>query len=158
MSAEKQVLCPSAPCREGAVLLGIVLPNGEVALAKRPPQVDGAFARSANAAGGPEARFRFASTCAQRGCSQWAGSRCGLIDRLASNPDVAGGDEGTLRPCPIRGHCRWYTQNGERACSVCTRVVTAERSASESSQILSEEESQWPQTTRGDVVKQLQGG
>jgi hypothetical protein len=40
----------------------------------------------------PENRMGFAGRCMQHRCAQWAGARCGLIDRVA---DHFGREEGT---------------------------------------------------------------
>src|SRR6516164_1281313 len=72
--------CPSAPCKEGALLLGVVAPDGTVAYVQPPTRVSAEFVDSARSLGHPERRFRFASTCVEAGCPQWTGSGCGVID------------------------------------------------------------------------------
>ena len=48
---------------------------------------DADFVRDAHRGRSPETRFRFAQPCAESRCSQWTGSRCGVIDQaLASFP------------------------------------------------------------------------
>ena len=121
--------CPSSECRPGAQLLGVVLPNGRVAFTSKAIPIDEEFVRVAHEGRPPEQRFRFTTTCAERGCRQWADNRCGVIDRLLAIAKERGEDETTLaaRPlpdCAIRSECRWYRQRGAAACAVCPDVVT----------------------------------
>ena len=123
MGAPEPVLCPSAPCTSGSQLLGIVLRNGRIAFAATPLVVDGEFVRAAEAVGVPERYFRFASPCAQGGCAQWTGKRCGVIATvLGEAPETEPAE--TLPDCLIRASCRWYLQAGAEACHVCPAVVT----------------------------------
>jgi hypothetical protein len=59
-------------------------------------------------------------------CSQWTGSRCGVIDRVI---DLVGAetDQADLPDCSIRPECRWWKQSGPDACAVCPEVVTDTR-------------------------------
>jgi hypothetical protein len=62
-----------------------------------------------------------------RGCAQWDGLECGLIDRLVEDyRDQLGEPEvpDPLPECPIRTECRWFRQRGPVACAVCSYVVT----------------------------------
>src|SRR5271170_6760810 len=77
----KPVLCPSALCKDGAILLGIVLPNHTIAYADRRYKIDASQAEAMrNGPVGAESRFRFASGCAQCSCGQWSGGKCGVIE------------------------------------------------------------------------------
>jgi hypothetical protein len=124
-------LCPSARCRDGAILLGIVLPNGRVAFAEGRPVVDREFVDIATSDGrrAPERRFRFSSPCAQGGCRQWTGTQCGVIAAAMAETDAHRADvtTGELPPCGIRDDCRWFLQAGADACAVCELIVTETR-------------------------------
>jgi hypothetical protein len=125
-AAADSTLCPSARCRPGALLLGVVLPSGRVGFAPNEIVVDEGFDRVARAGRAPEQRFRFAQPCAKRGCQNWGGSRCGVADALVSHAQtlpVSVASEG-LPDCPIRSSCRWFQQAQGRACAVCQFVVT----------------------------------
>ena len=128
--------CPSAPCQEGALLLGVVAPDGTVAYVHPPTRVSAEFADRARSLGHPERRFRFASTCVEAGCPQWTGSGCGVIDITigppphgspATKPPAAeakpGAAKAALPACVIRRSCRWYAQRGAAACAVCPLIV-----------------------------------
>jgi hypothetical protein len=121
-------LCPSARCTDGAILLGIVMPNGRVAFPQERLVIDEAFVDAAHKGRAPEQRFRFSSPCAQSGCSQWTGSRCGIIDAVLDAHAPATDDE-ALPVCSIRADCRWFAQAGAAACAVCPDVVTDQRAA-----------------------------
>lgn len=121
--------CPSSECRPGAQLLGVVLPNGRVAFTSKAIPIDEEFVRVAHEGRPPEQRFRFTTTCAERGCRQWADNRCSIIDRLLAIAKERGEDETTLAArtlpdCAIRPECRWFRQRGAAACAVCPDVVT----------------------------------
>lgn len=115
--------CPSARCREGAELLGIVRADGSVAYLGRRVRIDGEFARTAAGTGSPETRFRFSDRCVEQGCGQWTGSRCGVIDDVVAR--LPGPAAATPLPrCAMRSDCRWFAQSGPRACGVCPFVIT----------------------------------
>lgn len=114
--------CPSARCAPGARVLGMVQPDGRVALLRTPLPVDEDDCARLSARGTPEAGMRFADRCVEGRCQQWTGHSCGVIERVLSAlaPDLPA----SLPPCPIRAECRWYGQEGGAACAVCPQVVT----------------------------------
>jgi hypothetical protein len=117
------IRCPSAKCEEGAELLGVVGSDGRTAYLPAGLVVDEAFVQVAAEGRTPEKRFRFANTCAESGCRQWTGERCGVIDRvLALVPDPPAEP---LPKCFVRRQCRWFAQSGRAACAVCSYVVTS---------------------------------
>jgi hypothetical protein len=122
MNSEKK-LCPSYNCREGSVLLGIVMRDGRVAFSSDRIIVNEEFVQIARAGRTPEKRFRFGGQCVQSGCKQWTGERCGVIDNVI---ETAGGNSETasLPECSVRSECRWFYQNGAEACAVCPDVIT----------------------------------
>jgi hypothetical protein len=126
--AASQILCPSSRCELGAILLGIVMPNGQVAFSANHIVIDEEFVRIAKEAGSPEHRLRFSGLCVQGACKQWTGSRCGVIGQvLEAVPEAERTSENDLPECSIRVQCRWFQQEGALACSVCSFVVTDTR-------------------------------
>ncbi len=128
-------LCPSSRCQEGAILIGIVLSNGNVAFAKDRIVVDGSFVQNATTEGShpPESRFRFGSPCAKGACHQWTGSRCGVIDSVLEDARAQNYQPQAdipLPQCSIRDNCRWFDQTGTDACAVCDIVITETRVSS----------------------------
>lgn len=120
--------CPSAPATPGAGLLGVLGADGRIANLRSLMQVDEGFLQAARAAGAPEARMRFTNPCATKGCSQWTGHSCGVIERvMASMGDAGHAPPRPLQPCPIRATCRWYDQAGPEACAACALVITDTR-------------------------------
>ncbi len=117
------VLCPSARCSDGAILLGIVNGDGTVGFLPERLLIDQEFVDAAHRGRTPEKRFRFSNRCVQGACRQWTGDRCGVIDRVM---DFLGTTEppADLPRCSIRTQCRWYGQNGPAACSACPLVIT----------------------------------
>lgn len=123
MSQEANKLCPSSTATEGALLLGLVQGDKSVALLQTPLPIDQAFIDKAKPLGSLEKRFRFANKCIKSGCKQWTGSRCGVIQTLAEiNKNIV--MENDLKPCLIRPRCRWFSEEGKSACTICTFVVT----------------------------------
>ncbi len=124
------ILCPSARCEEGAILLGIVMGDGRVAFASERIVVDEEFVRIAHEGRSPEMRFRFSAPCVKAACRQWTGERCGVIDAVLDH--IAPGEPGDRLPaCTIRPQCRWYEQSGPQACCVCPLIVTDPRDPTE---------------------------
>lgn len=125
MEDERQnKLCPSSTCHDGALLLGVVQGDRKVALLNPAIPVDKEFVQKVTASGNAENRFRFAGKCAKSGCMQWTGSSCGIMNELSgANPDLITADL-SLQECSIRPQCRWYSQEGAKACAICPFVVT----------------------------------
>jgi hypothetical protein len=121
---QEPILCPSARCEDGAILLGIILPDGRVAFASDRVEINQEFVDTANEGRSPEARFRFAGRCVQNGCKQWTGARCGVIDRVVEILDSQEPVADALPDCSIRPQCRWFHQSGAKACSACPEVIT----------------------------------
>lgn len=118
---EDELLCPSARCEPGALLLGLLSGDGSIAYVRPALEVDEDFVARARAGREPEKRFRFAQPCATSGCRHWSEGRCGVADAAAS--EEAEGD-GRLPACAIRPRCRWFAQSGADACRSCPTVVT----------------------------------
>ena len=128
-SLENHATCPSAKCKTGADLLGVVNEEGKVDMLHTPFKIDQAFVTTARQNGIPESRFRFAKRCVTSGCVQWTGEKCGVIEKIMTlvNETVAKDSlpvENDLKKCSIRSTCRWFSQRGPEACAVCTLVVT----------------------------------
>lgn len=122
MDPEKK-LCPSYNCRDGAVLLGVVMRDGRVAFSSDRIVVNQEFVQIAREGRTPEKRFRFGGHCIEGGCNQWTGTRCGVIDKVieTTNADMS---DPNLPECSIRGECRWFYQRGAEACAICPDVIT----------------------------------
>jgi hypothetical protein len=120
-------LCPSFNCIEGASLIGIIGPDGEVNYVNPSPTVDADFVERASQLRRPaEQRFRFAAPCVKSSCVHWTDARCGVVDLAISvaeqpNEDTAASSE-TLPKCSIRSKCRWFAQRGRSACGVCPSI------------------------------------
>jgi hypothetical protein len=129
--AENPIQCPSARCTPGAILLGIVLPDGRFAYARDRVAIDREFVEVARNGRPPEQRFRFSSPCVESGCRQWTGARCSVIDAVvefAAAESATPSTSDALPGCSIRPNCRWFHQRGALACVVCPDVVTDQRS------------------------------
>lgn len=117
-----QQLCPSSPGTPGAILIGIVGPDGRLAyLGNSTVAVDEAWVARAQVGRAPEKRFRFASPCVNGMCAHWQENRCEIADTALTTlpPETAG-----IPHCGIRNRCLWYAQEGIDACHRCPRVIT----------------------------------
>jgi hypothetical protein len=116
------LLCPSAPCAAGNDLIGIVGRDGRVGLLAQPIRLDANFVSMAREGRDPARRFRFATPCLAKGCTQWNQDRCGVSDEVIA---TLGAEIGAaeLQPCGIRGQCRWFRQAGAGACAACPDVL-----------------------------------
>lgn len=117
--------CPSAPCQEGATLLAIRIDEEHLAYVSPAIQVTREFVEREGGRGRPEARFRFSSTCQEGACPQWTGTRCGVADLAVNEAARVGMALPTSLPaCSIRRTCRWYSQDGRKACTICPLIVS----------------------------------
>jgi hypothetical protein len=115
--------CPSGPCREGALLLGVMTPEGRLGYIKPATRVDADFVARAKAMGRPESRFRFSVPCVEGDCPQWNGEGCAVVETVIEETASLDLAEASLPQCGIRATCRWYSQRGAKACAVCPLVV-----------------------------------
>ena len=115
-------LCPSYTCKTGAKLFGIVGKAGTVSYLETPITVTETFVKEVSDGVPPEQRFRFSGKCIEGGCSQWdaGSSRCTLAKKVI---ETIGQAHTELSNCAIRGKCRWYAQDGEKACFSCNEVL-----------------------------------
>ena len=115
--------CPSARCKTGSNLLGIVERTGRVTFLNQKTVVTKEFVQIAQRGRAPEKRFRFSNACITSACRQWTGEKCGVIEQVLRiiPPDQRCME---LPECTIRPNCRWFQQHGATACSVCPFVIT----------------------------------
>ena len=97
--------------------------NGRLIYVNPPLEVDASAAEAMQRLPAPEAKFRFASRCIEEGCGQWHAGACGVI-KIVTRHGGGLGSPGPLPKCGIRKTCRWFAQEGRRACEVCPLVVT----------------------------------
>lgn len=128
---ETPATCPSGRCREGAVLVGIVGPDGRLGYVTPALPIDAEFVARTRTGRTPESRFRFGEPCAEGRCGHWGGDRCGLITELLDSPrGAAEGSAARVMPlprCGIRASCRWFRERGPDACAICPLVVHTRR-------------------------------
>jgi hypothetical protein len=104
-------------------VLGVVNEKGRVTYVDPPLQLDASLVEVLKRRPSPEARFRFASSCIEGSCSQWHDGSCGIIKLVTRHAEGLAA-HGPLPKCGIRKTCRWFAQEGRRACEVCPLVVT----------------------------------
>jgi hypothetical protein len=116
--------CPSSVAKPGATLLGMVNDNGILGYIETAVEIDESFIEAAGNGAELERSFRFSSDCATTGCRQWHNGKCGVIEKVMTmNPDWHLSNP-LLPACSIRSTCRWFSQEGAKACSYCPYVVT----------------------------------
>ncbi len=124
-AATPGMTCPSSPCHPGAVLIAVLGQDGRLGYLRPALPVDEEFVEACGRHGDPESRLRFADGCRQDSCEHWSGRHCSLVGRLisagpGSTPEAS---DSSLPRCAIRADCRWFAQEGSRACAVCPIVV-----------------------------------
>ena len=123
VDSEKK-LCPSAPCSPDALLLGRIGSDHRVRYLGHRMNVGKGFVDAANQGATPEGRFRFADRCVESSCKQWSDGRCKVADLAIHILSDLKHEEERLPKCSIRSDCRWFSQSGAMACSVCSMVTT----------------------------------
>jgi hypothetical protein len=115
--------CPSSTLSEGAILLGVINTNGSVGYVTNPVELTGDLFETVKQQKDPEKHYRFSSGCVETGCHQWQQGGCSVIKRvMQANDDVP--LEQQMPDCSIRTSCRWYFQEGAKACSFCPYIIT----------------------------------
>jgi hypothetical protein len=115
------LLCPSAPLTNESFLFGILDENAEVNYTPKPIRITDGMAKFFNELEYPEKHFRFTMKCSDAGCAQWEDGKCSIASALKKSdikPDTK------LIACGIRRACRWFSQEGEKACHLCKYIVT----------------------------------
>lgn len=116
--------CPSSVAQPGAVLLGSINSDGTVGFIETPITVDAAFIAEAGEDTKLEQSFRFSSKCVKNGCQQWKDGNCSIIKKVMAIDPEWHLHHPHLPACSIRETCRWYAQEGAKACSYCVYVTT----------------------------------
>lgn len=124
MKPDQKATCPSAEPKAGAVLLGVVKQNGEVNLLSQRIEIDETFIETALQGRDLGQRFRFASPCAAKGCANWSGHHCMVLDIARQLAHIEPLSQFTLPACSIRDSCRWFMQDGADACHICPKINT----------------------------------
>jgi len=123
MDTRDRISCPSARCKPGATLLGVVREDGTIGFLPAGLEVDEDFVRIARQGRNPESRFRFADRCVELACHQWKDHHCTIPEKVRGRLEALP-ESGDLADCAIRDHCRWYRQDGPAACGICPLVIT----------------------------------
>lgn len=113
-----QKKCPSYIGKAGAQLFGVVNKDGRVQFIT-PLTVTEAFLATNDHL---EQRFRFTGKCIEKGCAQWNNRdlKCSLPEKVLH----LAVPENTERSfCPIRRQCRWFFQDGDKACFSCNEIT-----------------------------------
>jgi hypothetical protein len=115
--------CPSSTADAGTVLLGVVNANGTVGYFSNKTEVTEELLEVIHKTGDAEKHFRFSGNCVESGCRQWDKGNCSVIKNIMhANDDLE--LEAQLPNCSIRSSCRWYYQEGAKACSFCPYIIT----------------------------------
>ncbi|MEO8504171.1 MAG: nitrogen fixation protein [Acidobacteriota bacterium] len=118
-------LCPSArPETPGARIFAVIDRSGETPraryLSEPVPFDEDAKALLGGAAAGEV--FRLGARCAGAACQHFANDACSLGERLVQL--VQRPREASLPSCALRPACRWFSEQGPRACVRCEWVVS----------------------------------
>jgi hypothetical protein len=115
--------CPSSSIKLGANLLGALNNDGIIGFISGPIPVNEEILETLREVAEPEKKFRFSNTCIEKGCNQWQNGGCSVIVKVMNqNEDFVVGEK--LPDCSIRSSCRWYYQDGGKACGFCPHIFT----------------------------------
>jgi hypothetical protein len=126
-----QLNCPSCQAGQGGnTVIGVVgTKDGSARVSLLPEQVPLQSISHLIPDGIPVTEvLRLAGPCAGGKCAHFRNERCTLASRIVAGlPKVAD----RLSKCAIRPSCRWWRQEGPRACYRCPAIVTEPFQASE---------------------------
>ncbi len=134
--------CPSAQPSADGVVIGVV--TGTAAeprigyLTEPQPVTDEILALAAPVA--PAQVFRMASPCMGESCKHFSGGDCNLVKRIVASFDPV---VSALPPCRIRPTCRWFQQEGGKACLRCPQVVTTSYGGTELQRQVADPDAAW---------------
>ncbi|WP_294315422.1 hypothetical protein [uncultured Chryseobacterium sp.] len=113
-----QKKCPSYIGKAGAQLFGVVNKDGKVQFITPLTITEDFIAQNTNL----EQRFRFTGKCIEKGCAQWNDQdlKCSLSGKVCN---LAVPEHTELSFCPIRRQCRWFFQDGNKACFSCNEIT-----------------------------------
>ena len=124
MSAARSLLCPSAqPGMTGLRLIGVIeaTPDGSrvAYLNEDVPVTPELLSQTGDVP--PSLVFRLGGHCEEHRCTHFDGQHCRLVNRIV---DVLPEVVDALPICLVRSTCRWYAEQGGKACRRCPQVVT----------------------------------
>ncbi len=119
----KKYDCPSSIPLPSSKLLGILNEKtNRMEILPEPVAVDKDIQKELDRFGDQKMKtVRYTNSCATKGCKQWDGAKCSLVGNILKKIDK-NKREKYLPECDIRSSCRWYAQEKETACKVCTLV------------------------------------
>lgn len=118
----RTLLCPSAqPEMPGAMIHGVLdARTGCIQPLDRPePLTESLIALTQPLL--PTEVLRISAVCQQSRCGHFTGSTCSLGERLVQILPASGGN---VPRCAIRSDCRWFAEQGSKACMRCNLIVT----------------------------------
>ncbi len=115
--------CPSSSIKLGASLIGALNNEGSIGFISNAVTVDEEMLKMLKQVAEPERKFRFSNTCIEKGCNQWQNGGCSVIVKVMHQNDDFVVDA-NLPDCSIRESCRWFYQDGSKACGFCPHIIT----------------------------------
>jgi hypothetical protein len=121
---KEEIFCPNANPVIGGLILGVVNDKGQTTILPEPEIVDKEFYETVIKDADLEMKFRFSHPCVKGKCGHWQeGHGCDVPATVMNRVEEKMIQEGLMPECSIRSFCRWYTQEGPKACSLCPLVV-----------------------------------
>jgi hypothetical protein len=124
---EDKIYCPNGNPAVGSVILGVVGENDQVEFLPEEELVDKEFMDIVIHDTDLLKKFRFSHPCVEGKCGHWQGSRCNVPDVAFAMMQEKMIADNKLPECSIRPQCRWFTQEGPKACFACPYMVNYKR-------------------------------
>jgi hypothetical protein len=118
---ETKKSCPSAPFKKGHSIFAKF--DGEkMSFLKTLIKIDNEIIETETRSR-EKTDIRATMPCVTKECINWNGKRCTVPEQMNYFLDQLE-DISLVSNCPIQKSCRWYEQDGEKACKICPLIKT----------------------------------
>lgn len=114
---EDKKSCPSAPFKEGLSVFAKI-ENDHFAFTEDLIKIDKEMLETSSGTD-----YRATMKCVTKGCVNWNGNRCTVPQQMAYFID-ARTDHDDYSNCGLKPSCRWFAENGVKACQMCPLIRT----------------------------------
>ncbi|GLR15787.1 hypothetical protein [Portibacter lacus] len=114
---DNKKMCPSAPLKKGYSVFGKFI-DGKLEYYDEIITIDSEMLDTVK-----RENVRTTMPCVSKGCGNWSGDKCTVPDQMNFFLTPIE-DESQFENCPLRKSCRWFFQDGIKACGICPLIET----------------------------------